>query len=210
MSLDFIVYFLIISLVSINGIVKFKVLTIPFKILTVIIFLTLISEIISRILVHKIRNSNPPYHVLCIIQYIGFSLIYYYLFNQSIKKRFSISLIIPFITISILNSVFFQPILTFPSYILMLSFIIFIIFSLMLFLEMLESPKETTIGRQSIFWFNCAMFVYSTSVPICFGMLSHFIKHNLNTDLLNGFLYYITLLYYFTLGISIWLDKEKS
>jgi len=210
MPIDFIIYFAILALVVLNGIVKFNKLTIPFKVLVVLIFFVLLSEIASRILVAKIRNSNPPYHILCILEYAATAFIYSRLITGWRLHRYVLLSVIPFSALSVLNTLFFQKFFSFPSYSIMLSYIIFIFFALILFIQMLDSPKEIAIFKQSIFWFNCATLIYAVTVPVCFGVLNYLIKHKMSTDVLDTFLEYFAFLYYIIIGYSIHIDKKQS
>src|SRR5579872_1441580 len=125
MYFDLIIYYAILALIVLIGVIRFKTLTPPFRVLVVIILVILLSEISTRILAYSIRNSNPAYHILCILQYIGFALMYSKLLRgQSLKKAILIS-IIPFSVLSLLNTLFLQRFLTFPSNIIMLSYMVF-------------------------------------------------------------------------------------
>jgi hypothetical protein len=210
MSLDLIFYFLILILIVLNGAVRFQNLTAPFKILTIVILIIFVSEVIARILAFTIKNSNPPYHILCILQYAGLAFIYNRLIVGRPLQNYILISIIPFSLLSISNTLFFQTLFSFPSNIIMLSYLIFILFSLILFMQMLEAPKEIIISKQSVFWFNSAILVYSITMPICFGILNYLVKHKLPDQLLGDFIEYFTFLYYLTLGYAIHLDKYRA
>jgi len=208
MYFDLIIYFLILFAVVLIGILRYKSLTSPFKVLVAVVFVILLSELCARLLAYLIKNSNPTYHILCILQYIGFSIIYSNLLSGQKLKRLILFSSIPFIILSFLNTLFFQRFLTFPSNLIMLSYIIFVVFALKLFLQMLDAPKELAIFKQSVFWFNCAILVYSIIMPVCFGVLNYLIKHQLSTDILANFIEYFTFLYYSTLGYAILIDTK--
>ena len=209
MYYDLIIYYLILFVVAIIGMVRLSKLTIPFRILAYLIIVILISEIIARVLVYTIRNSNPPYHILCILQYAGFAYIYYRLLTGHRARIYILISIIPFCILSCLNTLFFQTFFTFPSNIIMLSYIVFIIFSLLLFMQMLDQPKETAIFKQSIFWLNIAILIYSIITPVSFGVLNYLAKHNLSAEIVGNFIEYFTFLYYLTIGYSILIDKKS-
>lgn len=210
MTVDFAFYLLLLLIIFLMGISKFMHLRYSFKLLTFIIFIILLSEISSRILIYTIKNSNPTYHILCIVQYIGFALIYK---NIAINQKISAAIkhtIIPFVALSMINTIFFQKFLTFPSNIVILSYLMFIVFSLTCFVEMLDFPIKTNIFKQSIFHFNCAMLFYSATSPVCFGILSYLIHHELSTVNIRIFIYVISLIYYSTLGYAIFLDQKNN
>jgi hypothetical protein len=210
MTLEFFIYLLILVAVTLNGISRFNALTVPFKVLTILLLITLFSEIVSRILVVKIRNSNPPYHIYVVLQFAATSFIYSRLITGWRLHKLILLSVIPFTILSLINTLFVQKFFSFPSNMIMLSYIVFIVFALTLFIQMLDSPKETAIFKQSIFWFNSATLIYSVAVPVCFGVLNYLIKHKLNDILLSDILLYFTLIYYVTLGYAIHIDKKQG
>ena len=210
MTLEFFIYLIILIVISLNGISRFNNLTVPFKVLTILLLITLFSEIISRILVVKIRNSNPPYHIYVILQFAATAFIYSRLITGWRLHKLILLSVIPFTIFSVVNTLFVQKFFSFPSNMIMLSYIVFITFALTLFIQMLDSPKETAIFKQSVFWFNSAILIYSVTVPVCFGVLSYLIKHNLDNRLLSDILLYFTLVYYLTLGYAIHIDKKQG
>lgn len=210
MTLEFFIYLIILIVITLNGISRFNNLTVPFKVLTILLLITLFSEIISRILVVKIRNSNPPYHIYVILQFAATAFIYSRLITGWRLHKLVLLSVIPFAILSVVKTLFVQKFFSFPSNIIMLSYIVFITFALTLFIQMLDSPKETAIFKQSVFWFNSAILIYSVTVPVCFGVLSYLIKHNLDNRLLSDILLYFTLVYYLTLGYAIHIDKKQG
>lgn len=209
MSLDLYIYFMILIMVALNGLVRFNRLSIPFKALAVLLTVVLVSEVVARILAIRIRNSYPPYHILCVMQYWIYAYIYYKLLQNKVVAIYVIRSIVPFMALSILNTVFFQHLLEFPSNMIMLSYIIFIGLSLLLFTQMLREPEQTAISKQGVFWFNCAVLIYSAAIPVCFGVLNYLIRHNYHTEFLQDFIEYLSFLYYLTLGLATYLDATK-
>lgn len=208
-SLDILFYLLILGVAAFNGLVGFKKLSGPFKTLTLIVFYICISETAVRVLIQLGKNSLPLYHILCIVQYIAFAFIFSSLLNSGRAKKYIKISIIPFTAVCILNMILNDAFFTdIPLRIIMLSYIIFAVFSLMLFMQMLNEPKETNIYKHSTFWFNCAVLVFSVISPLCFGVNFYFSNHNIKTDLLNDILLYLNCLYYAVLAYAIHLDKR--
>lgn len=210
MEIDMIIYLTELIIVSFYGLVSYKYLTNPFKALAITVVCIALSEIIARVLLYTIRNTDPPYHVLCVVQYIGMAYVYAGFLNGQKAKRYIMASIIPFVFISLINSLFFQTFFSFPSNAIMLSYLMFVIFSLILFMHMLNAPKEVNIFSQGIFWFNCAMLIYSILLPVCFGILNYLIKHNLNTSILNDGIQYVSYVFYAALGYAMYLDRNRS
>ncbi|QKJ32230.1 hypothetical protein HQ865_21520 [Mucilaginibacter mali] len=92
----------------------------------------------------------------------------------------------------------------------MLSYIIFALFSLMLFMQMLNQPKETNIYKQSTFWLGGAVLVFSVISPLCFGVDFYLSNHHIETAVLGNIILYLNCAYYATLGYAINLEKKQS
>jgi hypothetical protein len=202
-----IIYFLIYSAIVVIGIVRYNNLTIPFRLLVLVIFIVALGEAAVDVLIRINKNGMPAYHISCVLQYIGFAFVYSKLITGRLKKYILIS-IIPFCIFSVLNTVYLQTFFKYNTNIIMLSYIIFIIFSLLLFMQMLNAPKDIAIFKQSVFWFNCAVLVYSILMPVCYGGLNYMMKHKLDSNLLYEFMVYFTFLYYIILGYAVYIDKK--
>lgn len=206
-AVAFIIYlFIIVSF----GLYCYNRLSLPFKLLTYSVIVALILEIFSLILVVKYRHNAPVIQVECITEYIFFMLTFYFLF---IKKR--IKDIIAFCIIAgtllfLLNALFLQHFNEdFPSYIYLLSHIIFVIFSLLMFRQMLSYPLGINISRQSVFWFNTAILFYSTTMFLNLGLTNYYSEHNIDTHLIFYFWYIVLFIFYGLIAVSILLDKKQ-
>ena len=211
MSDRFVVYLSILIAVCIIGVIRFKKLSPPFKILTLTLVAAVISEATSRILIRTIENSNPAYHLFVLVHYTGYAFIYAHLARKTaVKKAVKIS-VIPFITLSLANSFYFGSVFTFPSTILILAHVLFFLFALLLFIQMLqEDPSSVPILKQSVFWMNAAILIYSAAIPLNFGLVSYFLTHEIGTAPLHSLIYYITVSFYLVLGYSLTLDLKQQ
>jgi len=209
MAIDLILYLLLLLSISLYGIVSYKKLTIPFKALAITILWISLSEIAARVLARTIHNSSPTYHILCIFLYAGFTVTYSQLLTGARLKKGLLLSIIPFTILCIVNIIFFQSFFSFPSNTIVISYLLFVVYSLILFMQMLNAPKEVNIFKQGIFWFNIAMLVYSIITPLCFGVSNYLHVHKLYANLLNDFIEYFCFVYYATLGYAIYLDKNR-
>ena len=90
MSPRFIIYFLLLLVIVLFGVTRFKKLHPPFKLLTAVFVITLISELASRYLAHTIQNSRPAYHFFISLEYLGFAFIYNRLFASAKLRRMAV------------------------------------------------------------------------------------------------------------------------
>jgi hypothetical protein len=204
------VYFAILLSASIFGVVNFKKLTTPFKILTLFLLYTLISEVVARIFAIKFRNSDPVYHVFVLANYYFYAAIFFYLLKRSVIRRLVLWSAVPFTCFWLINIIFFQHPRDFPSYSLMVSCILYVIYSLILFLQMLETPTEVAIFKQNIFWFNISALFYSVVIVAFFSISGYMVKHNINNYPLSRVVDFITDINYALLGYTLVAEKRRS
>ena len=87
-------YLFVLLLITIFGIVRYKRLTIPFKLVAAIIGITVILESISRVFAVVYHDSRPIYHITSLAELNFYFLIFYFLFSQKTIKKVVIFLII--------------------------------------------------------------------------------------------------------------------
>lgn len=210
MSARVIGYLILLLVITLFGSVKFKKLTLPFKYLVVLIGFTLVSECISRYLVFAIRNSNPPYHIFCIIEFVMLSRVYALLINAKKVRLFINVACVLFPIMSVLNTIFFQGLFSYPNNVLLLSYTIVMILALILFLQMLHHPQEDDLLRQDIFWFNSGIVVFCASVFLTVAFYNYLLRHNISNKLISTVNYSINIVFYITMGFSIWLNCKRK
>jgi hypothetical protein len=209
MSVRFLIYLVLLVTVSAIGAVRYKRLTVPFKVLAWLAFAILISEIATRICVYYVRNSNPPYHVLVMVQYAGYATFYARIARQHSGKWIRLS-IPAFAIFSLFNSAFSEGLWQYPSNALALSCVLLIIQALLLFIQMLKHPVPQALIHQSSFWLNSGILIYSASILCCFGILNYLINHQLDPEPVLHATYYLNFAYYLLYGYVLLTDKISS
>jgi len=151
----------------------------------------------------------PVYHFTTPIEYLGFSFTYYYLlYNKRLKWIISISTF-ALIIISIIDTLFFETLFSFPSNLLMSCEFIYLIYSLIGFRQMFIHPTEQPLVNQSFFWLNSALLFYTCNIFLHFGLLQFFINHKLSTIPLSTYAYYTNIAFYLLLGICLFTEKNS-
>ncbi len=97
----------------------------------------------------------------------------------------------------------------FPSNSMMLNEILFIIFSLVLFKQMLQYPLQVNIIKQSTFWYNAAILFYSTTIFFNTTLMNYYYHHHINVSIITYFWYFIEISFNLLLGIAILTDKRE-
>lgn len=212
MSFDdiFFVYLLLLFLAMIPGFVRYKRLNKAFRVLAILLLCTLISEAAKKIYGRISHNSMPHAHVWAVIEFGFFSLTYYYLITSPAIKRTIIYIMGGMVVLEIANVFFFEKLTQFPSLILEVSHIVYVIYSLLLFRQMLLSPTQQSLFKQSLFWFNINMLFYATTMFLNFALLSYFIENKLDLLPLVYFSYVVNFIFYILIGISLTMDNKKA
>jgi hypothetical protein len=211
MAPQFLSYYILLFIVSVIGVVRYKKLTTPFKILSILIILTLLLEIASKICAVKYKNNLPISHITTLTEYVFFSLIYYFLFKNKLVRISIMVMLATFTIVFVINSIFIQPYYRyFPSNMFVPSKIVCIIFSLFLFKQMLLYPLPVNIIKQSVFWFNTAILFFSTTIFFNLGLTNYYIKHHLNDIVIFNFNFGVNMIFYLLIGISLIMDNKQT
>lgn len=203
-----VIYYLILCFATIVGCLKYKTLTINFKLLTIILIVTSIDEIVAYCLDHTIQEDiTAPYHFFQIIEYALVALIYRnIIISKIIKTYISYSLFL-YPIIMLLFSWFVQPLSTYPSYSLMLSYGTITIYTLVVYYEFIVY-YELNYFKNATFWLNTLFFLLCF---ICFFTLSVTNIFKIDTQN-NEPVYYMHILvnYCFYIGCLLLFIYSKS
>jgi hypothetical protein len=201
---------ILMLIVAIIGITRYSMLNNPFKILTLSATASLVIDILSDIFNAKYKSNAPVLHVEALTEFVFYALVYYYLFDSQRTKKAIIFSVIGVSVFSVINALFLQPFHTvFPTYVNLPTLALLVIFSLLLFKQMLLSPLTTPLLKQGVFWFNTAIIFYGTTMFLNIGLSNVYIR-NPTTDYLIYYFWY-AILYIFTIliGIALLTDNKK-
>ena len=207
MSPRFIFYLILLVFISIYGVYSFNKLTRPYKVLVILILLTLISEFCGRWTYAKYKLTFPPYHFLIPITIFFHAVIYNGL--TELKTRYKNLIFVAsgfFILLSIINTVYFQSIFSFPSNSITLLSINAIFLSLITFLQMLKFPTEVQLTKQSMFWFNLGNFIFYTLTFFAFAFINYRTNYNAWIAIT---IWSANIILYVCYFISIFYNKTK-
>ena len=206
----YIIYLILLLLIAIAGFIRYKKLSKGFQILTVLILCTLISESTKMVYGKIYHNNMPLAHIWAVIEYAFFSLTYFYLLtNRWVKKAIIVSTIAMLI-LEVVNVLFFEKLSQFPSLILEASHIVYVVYSLLLFRQMLLFPAQQSLFKQSLFWFNINVLFYATTMFLNFALLSYFIQNKLDVVPLVYFGMIVNFTFYIVIGISILMNNKRE
>jgi len=203
------IYCFLLLIVALIGIFSYKRLTFPFKILAWSVLVVFVLNVISQYFIWKYRNNYIILHIESLTDYLFYAATYYYLFKNKLIKRLIIVSIVGMSVFFFINALFLQPLQTvFPTYMYYPAQILFSLFSLLLFKEMLQYPLAINITKQSVFWFNTAILFYGTTMFFILGLTNYLAEHNLNDQFLFNFWYLIIYLFHIFIAFSFLTDNR--
>ncbi len=208
------IVFALSLIVLVLGMIRFKKLTMPFQLLVVWLLLNFLldAQALNRWVVSIFKNNAPLSHAESIIEYPFYGMVYYYLLKSKRFKKYiliSISLIVVF---GIANALFFQPFTkVFPTYLIQATEVLYMLFAILLYKQMLQHTLPVSILKQSVFWFNTAMLFFSTTMFLNLSLMNYYtVYHPNGFPIILDFWYSIDIIFSFLLGIAILTDKRET
>jgi hypothetical protein len=197
-------------IVCLTGIVKFRKLTMPFKLLAIWLLTDLLFYVLNKLCIAIYHNNVLYYHVQSMFEYSAYALIYYHLFiNRRVKQivLYSIPIVV---MLSIINGCFFQHFTkTFPSNIVVPEEILLAIFAIILFKQMLQYPVQLNIIKQSVFWYNTGVLFFSTTMFLIFSLMNYFTTYKRADFMLIVYFWYsVDIIFGMLLFIAILNDNN--
>jgi hypothetical protein len=204
---------LVLSLiVAIIGMVRFKKLTMPFKLLAILQVLDLfLTNIASKQVESLYHNNALISHVQALNSYIFYSLIYYLLFRNKYLKKFILVTVVIITIFCFINAIFLEPYAkSFPIYTIIPTDILYIAFSMLLFRQMLLYPMATNLIKQSIFWYNTGLLFFSTTMFMNLGLMNYYSHHRPHDQLIFYFWYTDIIIFNVLIGMAILTDRKEA
>lgn len=172
MLFDFydIFYYGCLLLAVITGVWCFHKVDTEFKWIAILIFLTLISELIAKYIAFGLEKPNSiMYHVFTPIEYTIYVIIFQGCLDH---KRWNTLLWLSAIGLflfEIVNTIFFQSLHVTNTNVMITESVFLVFLSLMLFLKIRETPSIGNILREGVFWFNSAVLCYYAFNSLIWG-----------------------------------------
>lgn len=131
------------------------------------------------------QNNMPLLHVYVAAGFTCLAWFYKTILNRFINAKIIWSVAILFLLFTVINSLFFEDILTFNSNALTVESILIIILALFTFTFFLNDIVKETGGHdiKSLSWINSGLFIYHSSSLLIFyfgAVITHTFSKNLN------------------------------
>jgi len=120
---------------------------------------------------------------------------------------------IPIISYALINSFFIQHFWSFPTNSIVVFQIVYLGYSLLGLKKTLEMPRQTSILRESFFWLNISLLMFSSTQLLSLGLINYGNRHHLNLNPVFVVSSLINLIYYSFWATSLYFHKanyEKS
>jgi hypothetical protein len=202
LNTEYRIYLFLILCGVITGLVLYRRLNRQLKFVCLLLCMTFISEIISRVLAIKIRNSNPEYHFYGVAECILLMGVLYHITPKDSRKKIISGVFIGLAVFSIVNSIFFQGLYEYNSNLDLVKIPLTVIIAILLIFDKLNlDEKEKYLLTPdllvliAILWFNLFSFIYNASH-------NYLVANKKRYDWLDDLHYYSNLFYYSLLLVS--------
>jgi hypothetical protein len=197
-------------LIAVIGTVRFKKLTVPFKIFVIWLVIDFVLDASNSYIINVYKNNYRLSHVLCIFEFSFYAIIYYLLLRSKFIKKFILVTIALFFIFFLINALFLQPFgRAFPTNAIMTEEILSVLFAVLLFKQMLQYPLQVNIIKQSVFWFNTGILFFSTTMFLNLSLMNYISEHHIHSAIVLYFWHTIDIIFAILSGIAILTDKKE-
>lgn len=179
-------------------------------ILFILLTISVIVALFSRYLWSLKENNLYLLHFYTVLEFCGWIVIYYLLFESVIMKKILFVLGISFIVFSVVNSVFLQPLSTFNSNSRSLESIILVGLSITYFFKIFKEKKVVYLERNDLFWLNSAALIYFSGSFLLFGFSNLLLQSN-SYEIKEVWVIHALFLcmHYLLITIGLWIKPEQ-
>uniref|UniRef100_UPI0040487971 hypothetical protein n=3 Tax=Roseivirga sp. TaxID=1964215 RepID=UPI0040487971 len=191
------------------AIVKWKKLVRNQKMISLIVFLTLVNHTLTWILMSWEIDNNWVFHFYTPLLFLMMTLIYSSLLSELISPWIFKYSIWAFLTFSVINGLFIQSIKSFNSNTVSVSTLLFVVYSLTFFYRLIRFPAKNDLRKNPMIWFNVGVLTYYTGTLMLFFVVDSLIKESSELTIaawvLNAAFNLILLCSY---GLSLYLKTQ--
>lgn len=190
---------------SIIGAFIFKKMNAPFRYTWLFLLLTLFSEGIGLLTTYFFNENLTVYTIYSILLPIAIFLIFYFLQEKKNQNKYLFSLGFLFAFI-IFNTIYIQSEEPLPTNNQQATCLYFILLSVFQYNQLLKGPAEVPLSRNSEFWLNTTLFIYFSGTFVPWVVFNMFLKSAADFDSILEWNYYLTILLYVGLMVSMLID----
>jgi hypothetical protein len=194
------------------GCIYFKYFSKEIKIVFYFVAFGLVTEIILRFYKYFwIQNTAPIGHFYFPLAFFIMGMFFLVILKDFIKPAYILGLIISFEVLSLINVLFIQSLLEFPSLIGSIGAMILFLFSVAFFTKVMTEAKILKLAQDPLIWINSGVLIYYTANFIFYALLNYANSYSREFAVLMViFFSYVNLLFYLLLAIGFWKVKKVN
>jgi hypothetical protein len=204
----FLSFLAILALGFITGLVNYKRKP-TLRPVVVLLGVTLLSEICSYLLAKYYRNNMPLAHFFNPVQMLIWAYFFYNNFREGYMKNTVKWVVAGMLIFAACNTLFFQPLKTFPDNFIKLETMLFIVWAAYLFIQQLDIPAEINIFKSSLFIVSVAVLWFNLMSFLFFLLYAYMVSYGLSTTNINTMHYFSNYFYYILLFIAVALPQKN-
>lgn len=197
--------FITLILSIIIGTLTYKKVSVPFRFVTLLLFVILLSESLAYLSIILFKNNLIVYSIASIIIPVFFFLVYIQMIETKKKTNYYLSFSLLYLFI-IINTIYIQREEPLPTYNQQATCLYFIILSVFQYNQILQKNVDLPLGRNSIFWLNTVLFIYFSGTFVPWAVFNMFLKMETDFDSIIMWNYYLTIFLYIGLTLSLLLN----
>jgi hypothetical protein len=190
--------FTLLGINLLGWVVLFRKLNKPFRILGLVLLFTLCAELYAFYLMEKGMNNLFIFHILVPLQYIFYSLVFYFELHSTTVKKAIVASIFLIIVSSVFLALRSQKIYEYNSYITIYRHFFLAVWILIFFRQMFLAVEISNPLREPMFWISTGLLFYSMGHFFIEGCMNLLIQKSL---LLARKIYFVSVL----LGLFMYL-----
>lgn len=201
-----IVVYCFIGLALLIGIIRYRKLGSDQRLLVLLLIITAIVELTSRILWTLKANNMPLFHVFAIVEVLILLSIYRLNFDSPPIKNTIQYVKIALGVFAVINVAFLQKLTTFNSNALTLNSVVLICCGVGYFYQLLRNITIEHLEKNPMFWINVGVLVYFSSSIILFHVSNRLIPEDLVTrGVAWGIHAIFNAFHYLAFAIALWM-----
>ncbi len=158
------------------GLYKYKRLIKEQKLLLLIIIALIVNDGLTFYLREQNQSNLWVYHYYVPIQFCLITVLYRHMLKLIVSGKVMVFIGMIFVLFSLANTLFLQGIEQFNTNAILISNVVFVLFSLLFFYQLLKAPLIEELERLPQFWINLAVLIYYSSSSVLFYMVNHVLK----------------------------------
>ncbi|MCL3778831.1 hypothetical protein EMN47_00370 [Prolixibacteraceae bacterium JC049] len=192
------------------GLIKFKSLSQPLKIIVLHLVFVALFEVGSRLMRAYYGNNLPLLHLYTIEEFIMLGLFFKSILEDYIPRNWIVLLISGFVSYSLVNSLFIQSLYMFNNFARGIESLLIIALAILYFIKVLNRLDIKKVTKEPLIWINTGILFYFSANLFNFILSNLALKVSSDLSrtvwLFHGI--FIWLLY-ILIAVGLWLVPKK-